>query len=231
MFRTQFGKFKYLGLLAILSVSFELIANFTAARLVTFGGVTLSVSIYSFPMVFLISDILTEVYGYAQARTILWLSIFSRILAGAVVYVMLLIPAAPGFTNDSAYQLVLSTGLRIAVAGLIAGFTGDICNNYIIAKMKIWSRGKNLWARFVSGTFIGEGINSIAFYGIAFSGILSTEQLVTGMVMATVAKTVWEIVALPITYPIVKWLKKIEAIDYYDTHTNFNPLIIDAPTD
>ena len=227
MIRTHFGKYRYLGVLAILSVTFALISNFTASRLISFGGATLSVSIYCFPMFFLISDILTEVYGYAQARTVVWLSIFSRLISGVVIALLLLIPAAPDFTNDAAYQLVLSSGLRASLAGLVAGFAGDMFNNYIVAKMKIWSSGRNLWARFVGGTFVGESVNSVAFYGLAFYGIIPNHKLILSMIMASIAKTLWEILALPLTYPLVRWLKKIEAVDYYDTHTNFNPLIID----
>jgi uncharacterized integral membrane protein (TIGR00697 family) len=228
MLRTDFGRFKYLGFLAILSVTFELITNFTSARLVTFWGVTVSASIYCFPMVFLISDILTEVYGYSQARNILWISIFCRMLAGVVVWLMLLIPPSPVFTNDAAYQMVLSTGLRIAIAGLIAGFTGDIFNSYVLAKMKIWNNGKQLWARFVMSTFLGEGVNSILFFTVAFYGVVPMHDLVPGILMSWLAKTLWEIMALPLTYPLVRWLKKSEGIDHYDRHTNFNPLISDA---
>jgi uncharacterized integral membrane protein (TIGR00697 family) len=228
MFRTHFGKFKYLGILAVLSVTFELISNFTAARLVSFGGATLSVSIYCFPAFFLISDILTEVYGYSQARTIVWLSIFARVISGVIVYLLLLIPASPDFSNDAAYQLVLSTGLRACLAGLVAGFAGDMFNNYIVAKMKIKNEGKHLWARFVMGTFVGQGVNSVAFYGLAFYGVIPSHKLLFSMVMATIAKTLWEVIALPLTYPLVFWLKKSESIDYYDTNTNFNPLIVDA---
>jgi uncharacterized integral membrane protein (TIGR00697 family) len=228
MLRTDFGRYKYLGLLAMLSVTFELISNFTAARLVTFGGVSLSVSIYCFPMFFLIADVITEVYGYSFARNILWISILCRALTGVIVSLLLLVPPSPIFTSDAAYQQVLSTGLRMGMAGLVAGFTGDICNSYVVAKMKIWNKGGHLWARFVSSTFFGEGVNSLFFYSLAFYGVMPLKALLPGILVSWLAKTLWEIVALPVTYPIVNWLKKIEGVDHYDRNTDFNPFITDA---
>ena len=226
MLQMNFGTYRYLGLLAALSVTFELISNFTGARLVSLGGVPVSISIYSFPMVYLISDILTEVYGYAKARSVLWLTIFCRVLAASVVRAMLLIPPASIFADDAAYQKVLSSGLRLAIAGLFAIFAGDICNSYILAKMKIRSEGHYLWARFVVSTLIGEGLNTAVFYAIAFYGVLPNKALVAAIVAGTAAKTAWEIIALPVTYPIVRYLKKIEGVDHYDRATNFNPFIV-----
>ena len=228
MLQTNVGSYKYLGLLAALSVTFELISNFIGARLVTFGGVPVSISIYCFPMVYLIGDVLTEVYGYSKARNVLWLSMFCRLVAGVVVWVMLMIPPASIFTGDAAYQQVLSSGLRLSVAALFAVFTGDICNSYVLAKMKIWNNGKHLWARFVISTFVGEGVNTVVFYLGAFYGVLQPDVLTPAILVAWLAKTLWEIVALPMTYPVVRFLKKVEGCDHFDRQTNFNPFITDA---
>jgi hypothetical protein len=138
---------------------------------------------------------------------------------------MLQIPAAPIFHDEAAYQTVLSTGLRMAVAALIAVFAGDICNSYILAKMKIWMGGRRLWARFVVSTFFGEGVNTLVFYFMAFYGVLELTTLLTAIVAGTLAKTAWEIIALPLTYPVVRRLKSIEKVDYYDRNTDFNPFI------
>jgi hypothetical protein len=225
MLQYNYGNYKYLGLLAALSITFALASNFVTARLVPFFGVPVSVSIYTFPVVYLISDILTEVYGYAYARSILWLTVICRVLAGIMVWLMLQIPAAPIFHDEAAYQTVLSTGLRMAVAALIAVFAGDICNSYILAKMKIWMGGRRLWARFVVSTFFGEGVNTLVFYFMAFYGVLELTTLLTAIVAGTLAKTAWEIIALPLTYPVVRRLKSIEKVDYYDRNTDFNPFI------
>jgi uncharacterized integral membrane protein (TIGR00697 family) len=228
MLRTDFGRYKYLGMLAILSVIFNVITNVIGARLVIFGGASVSVSVYTFPMFFLLSDILTEVYGYAQARNVLWISISARVLAGVVIWLTLLIPASPIFKDEAAYQLVLSSGLRMAAAGIVAGWAGDIFNSYILAKMKIWNKGNHMWLRFTGSTFLGEIVNSLAFFSIAFVGKMPIDALFYGMAMSCLAKTLWEIIALPITYPVVKWLKKVEGIDHYDRRTDFNPFITDA---
>jgi len=228
MLQTKFGDYKYLGILAALSVTFALISNITGARLVTLGGVPVSGSIYCFPMVYLISDILTEVYGYSKARNILWLTVFCRLLAGTIVWLTLQIPAAPTFTADAAYQQVLSSGLRLAVASPFSIFAGDILNSYILAKMKVWSNGKHLWARFVVSTLFGEGANTAVFYFLAFYGVLPTKVLISAILVGATAKTIWEIIALPITYPVVRYLKKVESADYYDRKTDFNPFISDA---
>ncbi len=226
LIRTDFGDYKYLGFFAMLNITFMLISNFIAPRLVTLWGASVSVSVYYFPAIYLIADILTEVYGYGQARKIMWLSLVCKLLASIIVWLALLIPASPLFVNDPAFQIVLSSGLRAAVASIFAFAFGDVGCSYILAKMKVWNEGKYLGARFVASTIIGEGINTLIFYGVAFGGMLETSSLVKGMVVAWAAKTLWEIIALPLTYKLVNYLKRAEAIDYFDRDTDFNPFLI-----
>lgn len=228
MLRTDFGKFKYLGLFAALNITFLLVSNFTAARLIEIGGVGVSVSVLYFPLTYLIADILTEVYGYGQARNIVWLSIFCSIIASIVVSLALLVPPATFFENDAAFQQVFMTAPKIALAGLLAVFTGDICNSYVLAKMKIWNKGQHLWLRFIVSTIVGEGINTFVFYGIALYGVLPNDLLLQGILMGWAAKTLVEFVLLPVTYPVVRFLKKAEGVDHYDYKTDFNPFIINS---
>jgi uncharacterized integral membrane protein (TIGR00697 family) len=223
--RTDFGKFKYLGLFAALNVTFLLISNFTAARIVSLFGVGVSVTVLYFPLTYLIADILTEVYGYSKARSIIWLSIFCSIIAAIVCGLALLIPAAPFFKDDAAFQLIFSSAPRVAIAGLLAVFSGDICNSYVLAKIKIWNEGRHMWIRFVVSTIIGEGINTLVFYGIALYDVLPGNLLVQGILMGWTMKSLVEIVMLPVTYPVVRYLKKVEGVDYYDYLTDFNPFI------
>ena len=109
------------------------------------------------------------------------------------------------------------------MATLLAVFTGDICNSYVLAKMKIWNRGRHLWLRFVVSTLLGEGVNTLVFYGIALYGVLPNNLLVQGILMGWAVKTLVEIVLLPVTYPVVSFLKRVEGVDFYDTDTDFNP--------
>lgn len=223
MLRTDFGKFKYLGLLAALNVTFLLVSNFTAARIISVFGIGVSVTVLYFPLTYLIADVLTEVYGYSQARSVIWLSIFCSIIGAAVAGGQLLIPPAVFFKDDAAYQQIFSSSPRIAVAGLLAVLVGDFCNSYTLAKIKIWNKGEHLWLRFVASTIIGEGANRLIFYGGALYGVLPAALLFQSIIVGWIAKTAVEVMMLPVTYPAVRFLKRIEGMDYYDHNTNFNP--------
>jgi len=179
-----------------------------------------------FPFTYLIADILTEVYGYAQARSVIWLSLFCSIVAATVVDLALLVPPAGFFTGDAAYQQIFSAAPKMAIATLLAVFTGDICNSYVLAKLKIWSSGRHLWLRFVVSTVLGEGVNTLVFYGIALYGVLPNDLLVQGILMGWAVKTLVEVVLLPVTYPVVAFLKRVEGVDFYDYETDFNPFIL-----
>jgi uncharacterized integral membrane protein (TIGR00697 family) len=225
MVRSDFGRYKYLGFLAGLNITFLLVSNFTAARIISIFGVGVSVTILYFPLTYLIADILTEVYGYSEARRIIWLSIFCSVVGASVAGGQLLVPPAVFFKDDAAYHQIFSSSPKIAVAGLLAVLVGDFCNSYTLAKMKVWSRGNHLWLRFVGSTVVGEGINTLIFYGVALYGILPNRVLLASILIGWFGKTLVEVVLLPVTYPIVRYLKKVEGIDYYDYATDFNPFV------
>jgi queuosine precursor transporter len=225
MLRTDFGKYKYLGLLAGLNITFLLVSNFTAARIISIFGIGVSVTILYFPITYLIADILTEVYGYSEARRVIWLSIFCSVAGALLAGAQLLVPPAVFFKDDAAYHQIFSSSPRIAVAGLLAVVAGDFCNSYVLAKMKVWNEGRHLWLRFVASTIAGEGLNTIIFYGVALYGILPGNVLLASICLGWTGKTLVEVVMLPLTYPIVRYLKKVEGIDHYDYATNFNPFI------
>jgi queuosine precursor transporter len=227
MLRTDFGKFKYLGLLAALNITFLLVSNFTAARIISICGIGVSVTVLYFPLTYLIADILTEVYGYARARSVIWLSILCSILGAGVAGAQLRVPPALFFNDDSAYHKIFSSSPKIAVAGLIAVVVGDFCNSYTLAKMKILNRGQLLWLRFVVSTVVGEGLNTLIFYGLALYGVLPNALLMQSILLGWTIKTLVEILMLPVTYPIVRFLKKVEGVDHYDFETNFNPFTSD----
>jgi uncharacterized integral membrane protein (TIGR00697 family) len=228
MLRTDFGKFKHLGLLASLNITFLLVSNFTAARIVSVFGVGVSVTILYFPLTYLIADILTEVYGYSQARRVIWLSILCSVVGAVIASGQLWVPHAVFFKGDEAYQQIFSSSPKIAVAGLLAVVVGDFCNSYTLAKVKIWNKGNHLWLRFVVSTIVGEGINTLIFYGVALYGILPDEVFFASIFVGWACKTLVEVVMLPVTYPVVRYLKRIEGIDYYDHATNFNPFVSGA---
>ena len=217
---------KFITLLTALNVTFLLVSDFTGARIIGLYGVGVSITVLYFPITYLIGDVLTEVYGYAQSRRVIWISMFCSIAGSAIAGGQLAVPAAAFFGADAAYQTVFSPSLTISAAGLFAFFAGDISNSYVLAKLKIWDRGERLWLRFVSSTVVGEGVNTCLFYGIVLRTVLPQGLLLRGVVMGWTVKVVVEVVMLPLSYRVVRFLKRAEGIDHYDHDTNFNPFLV-----
>jgi uncharacterized integral membrane protein (TIGR00697 family) len=220
------GRFRYLSVLTVLNVAFQLISDVTAGKIIAVLGVGVSITVIYFPVTYIMGDVLTEVYGYARARYVVWLTVLASVLAGLTYQIVAAIPPASFFTANEAYVTVFHTVPRILIGGWIAVFFGDIANDYVLAKMKIWTKGQLLWARLLGSTVAGQGVNTIIFYVIGLYGILPGDVLVAGILMGWLLKSVVEIVMMPITYVVVRHLKAAEGIDYYDYDTNFNPFII-----
>jgi hypothetical protein len=220
------AEFRFLNLLTALDVTFLLVSDFTGARIVALHGVGISVTVLYFPLTYLIGDLLTEVYGYARSRRVIWVSVGCSLLGSALAAGQLAVPPAAFFGADAAYRSVFSVSPRTAVAGLVAFFAGDICNSYVLAKMKVWDQGRRLWARFIASTVAGEGVNTLLFYGLALSDVLPRRLLWLSIVTGWSAKVAVEVLLLPLSYAIVRYLKRVEGIDHYDRGTDFNPLRI-----
>lgn len=218
--------YKLLTLFLILNVTFQLISDATAGKIIEVLGFPVSITVLYFPIVYIISDVITEVYGYAQARKILWYTLLSSVIAGIFYQIAVAIPSASFFEAGSAYSTVFGIVPRILLGGWIAVLVGDILNNYTLAKMKVWTRGKFLWLRTISSTVVGQLGNTTFFYLIALSGVLPTNVLIISILSGWIIKTLIEVVLTPITYLVINKVKKIENEDYYDRETNFNPLKI-----
>jgi queuosine precursor transporter len=177
-----------------------------------------------FPISYIFGDILTEVYGYGRDRRVVWAGFaalaFASIMAFAVVH---LPPSAASLGNQAAVEAIFGNTPRIVVASIIAFLCGTFVNSYVLAKMKIWTQGRWLWTRIVGSTLCGELVDSILFYFIAFYGRTPAAHLVAIMFTQYALKSGWEIVATPLTYRVVAFLKKAEKEDYYDIDTNFTP--------
>jgi uncharacterized integral membrane protein (TIGR00697 family) len=217
---------RFITLITALNVTFLLVSDFTGSRIIGLFGVGVSVTALYFPITYLIGDILTEVYGYAQSRRVIWISMFCSIVGSGIGAGQLAVPAAAFFGADAAYQMVFSPSLTISAAGLFAFFAGDISNSYVLAKMKLWNKGKRLWLRFVSSTIVGEGINTLLFYGIALHSVLPRQLLLQGVLTGCTIKVIVEVVMLPVSYCAVHFLKRAEGVDHYDHDTNFNPFLV-----
>jgi queuosine precursor transporter len=223
--------YRYLGLITCLYITFQLVSDVTAGKIVQLWLFPVSVTVLYFPITYIFSDILTEVYGYARARSVLWTVLLCSVIAGILYQIVVFLPMAQGFdpvAND-AYTRVLGQVPRILIGGWIAVFAGDIANNYLLAKLKLWTNGKYLWLRTISSTFLGQFLNTLLFYIIALYGILPNDLLFQSILTGWLLKVLIEILFTPLTYLVVNKLKKLENEDYYDKETNFNPLIIKAP--
>ena len=218
--------YKYLGAISVYFVSILLISNVASAKIVDFGWFTFDGGTLLFPLSYIFGDILTEVYGYKQSRRVIWLGFFSAFMMSVIFIVVGKLPSAPGWNNQVAYDAILGLTPRLVIASLIAYASGEFSNSYILAKMKIFTKGKMLWTRTIGSTIVGEFVDSILFIVIAFFGILPNSLLITLIISNYIFKTSIEVIFTPITYKVVNFLKKKENEDYYDTDTNFNPFKI-----
>lgn len=215
--------YKLLTFLTVLNIMFQLVSDVTAGKIIDIFSFPVSITVLYFPFVYIISDVMTEVYGYAQARKVLWYTLITSIVAGLIYQLAVYIPPASIFGLNDAYVTVFGIVPRVLIGGWIAVFAGDIVNNYILAKMKIWSHGRNLWARTIASTIGGQFINTVLFYVIALSGILPTNILIISVLSGWIIKVAVEAILTPVTYWVINKVKKIEGEDYYDNDTDFNP--------
>jgi uncharacterized integral membrane protein (TIGR00697 family) len=205
-------------------VSILLCANLIgASKVATVGGFTFGAGIFFFPLSYIFGDILTEVYGYSKARRVVWSGFAALIFAAFMSWVIVNMPPAAGYKNQEALEAIFGATPRIVLASLIAYFAGEFSNSYVLAKLKIYFAGKFLWVRTIGSTLVGELVDSLIFYPVAFLGIWPTEMVITVMFSNYVLKCLWEAMATPITYRIVNFLKKAEQEDFYDHNTNFSP--------
>ena len=217
---------KLFGIFLALNIAFQLISDVTAGKIIQLWIFPVSITVLYFPIVYIISDVVTEVYGYSKARLITWLTLICSVIAGLIYLAVAFFPSPEFFGASEAYKTVFGIVPRILIGGWIAVFAGDMLNNYVLAKMKIWTKGKHLWTRTIGSTILGQGVNTTLFYLIALSGVLPTNVLVVSILSAWGLKILVEVLFTPVTYYVVNKVKKIEGEDYYDTKTNFNPFII-----
>jgi queuosine precursor transporter len=200
-------------------------AKAAQVELPLFGPVTFGAGVLFFPISYVFGDILTEVYGYARARRVIWAGFGGLAFASLMAYIVVALPPAPDWQNQKAYEIAFGSTWRIAAASMFAYFCGEFVNSFVLAKMKILTAGKWLWTRTVGSTVAGEAVDSALFYPLAFygSGILPDAIIPKLMLVQFLAKVGVEIAFTPITYKIVGALKRAENEDYYDRDTNFSP--------
>ena len=194
-----------------------------AAKVATLGGWEFGAGILFFPLGYVIGDVLTEVYGYARARRCIWVGFSAMLFMAFMSWVVVSLPPAPGWTGQAAYESVFGQVPRIVFASIVAFWAGEFVNSYVLARMKVWTRGKHLWSRTIGSTIFGQGVDSLIFYPLAFWGIWSTSQVLTVMVTNWGLKVLWEALLTPVTYVVVNKLKRHEGVDLFDEGTDFTP--------
>jgi len=209
---------------AALFVTCLLTANIMAAKLISLGGVVLTAGIVVFPVSYIVGDVLTEVWGYAAARRVIWLGFACNALMVAAIWLGGEIPSAPFWKGGPAYAEILGQTPRILLASFVAYLFGEFANSYVLAKMKIMTRGRWLWTRTIGSTVVGQALDTAVFVALAFGGSVPAGALTGIMVGQWIAKVLYEAAATPLTYAAVAWLKASERTDTYDYYTDFNPI-------
>ena len=211
---------------AALFVTCLITANIMIVKQISIGSLIFPAAIIIFPLSYILGDILTEVYGYEQARRIIWLGFLCNLLAVVAIWIGKILPPSPVFEAQSAYERILGNTPRFLLASFAAYLAGEFANSFILAKMKIATGGRWLWTRTIGSTLVGEGIDTLIVLTIAFAGVLPFSVLGIMILSHWLLKTTYEVVATPFTYAVVSYLKRKEGIDTYDYGTNFNPIRI-----
>jgi len=241
------ARFRYFDYVMAAFVTILLLSNLIGAAkqavvdLPLIGSVTFGAGVLFFPVSYIIGDVMTEVYGYAHARRVIWTGFAALLFMVVMAIVVVNIPAAPGWAlasgefevlgqkvtapNQAAYMSVFGQTPRIVFASLVAFWCGEFINSFVLAKMKLLTEGRMLWTRTIGSTVFGEAADSALFYPLAFLGVpgWSTEAVITLAITQWVIKTSWEVLLTPVTYVVVGFLKRREGVEVFDTGTNFSP--------
>ncbi len=229
--RTAPQRFRYYDLVMAAFVTILLLSNLIGASKPSYvtlplvGQWSFGAGVLFFPVSYIIGDILTEVYGYARARRVIWTGFAALLFMAFMAWVVVQLPPAAGWPGQEAYEFVFGNSWRIVLASMVAFWAGEFANSYVLAKMKIWTAGRHLWMRTIGSTVVGQGLDSLIFYPLAFWGLAGWPvELLWQVVLSQWAiKTAWEALLTPVTYAAVGALKRAEQVDLYDTETDFSP--------
>ncbi len=224
-------QFRYFDLVMAAFVTILLLSNLIGASKPSFITLpdgsqwSFGAGVLFFPVSYIIGDVLTEVYGYARARRVIWTGFAALLFMAFMAWVVVKLPPAAGWPGQPAYEFVFGNSWRIVLASMIAFWVGEFANSFVLAKMKLWTQGRFLWMRTIGSTVIGQGLDSLIFYPLAFWGLAGwpPEQLWQVVLSQWIIKTAWEAALTPVTYAAVGWLKRKEGVDVYDTTTDFSP--------
>lgn len=219
--------FKYYDIILAVFAAILLISNLAGTKLIAFGPIITDDGAILFPISYILGDVLTEIYGYKYARRAIWVGLGVMLLAVLCFTIVRYMPPAPEYTAQASYEAVLGFFPRIVAASLAAFLTGSFLNSFVLAKLKVKTKGKKLWLRLIGSTVVGELCDTVVFAFVAFGGILQGMNMLTYILIGWIFKTVVEIVFLPITYRVIDKMKQVEKVDAYDDKTNFTPFSVD----
>src|ERR1017187_8993773 len=216
-------RYKYLDALTTIFVAILLVSNLVAQKICMIGPFAVSGAVLLFPITYIFGDVFTEVYGFSASRRAIWLGTFGTALLYLMGEIVIALPGAPGWNNQQAFKVVFGFLPRIQTASLIAFWAGDFANSYTLARMKLWTNGKWLWTRTVGSTVVGQGVDTTLVITLTFAGKYPALTLVNMMLTGYLLKVAYEVLATPLTYLVVGWLKASEHADAFDRNENFNP--------
>lgn len=214
----------WLPALTALFVTCLVTANIIAVKLAQFGPLIVPAGIVIFPLSYLFGDVLTEVYGYAVTRRVIWLGFACNLLAVVAIALAGGLPSPAFWKGQPAYEQILGAAPRLLVASFVAYLIGEFLNSFVLARLKVLTSGRWLWTRTIPSTFVGQGVDSLVFVALAFGGSMAGSALAATILSQWLLKTAYEVVATPLTYAVVNALKRAEGVDYFDRDTDFSPL-------
>jgi queuosine precursor transporter len=215
--------FRHYDICVHIFVVILLISNLIAAKIILVGPFKISGALLLFPLTYIFGDIFTEVYGYSGSRRAIWIGFFASSLLALLAKIIVVLPAAPEFLHQEAYAIVFDAVPRAILGSLAAFWAGEFANSYVMAKMKVFTQGRHLWARTVGSTVVGQAVDTAIVITIIFAGNASWGTIANLIASGYIAKVAYEALMTPFTYLVVNWLKKMEGVDVFDVKTDFNP--------
>jgi uncharacterized integral membrane protein (TIGR00697 family) len=220
---TNARRYKYLDVLTTAFVVILLVSNLIAQKVCQIGPFAVSGAILLFPVTYIFGDIFTEIYGFAASRRAIWLGFFGTILLYVMGAVIIALPAAPGWHNQEAFAIVFGFIPRILAASLVAFWAGEFANSYTMARLKLLTDGRRLWTRTIGSTIVGQAVDTTLVIFLTFVGVVPLRTLGNMIVTGYVLKVAYEVLATPLTYAVINWLKRAEQADAFDRDESFNP--------
>jgi uncharacterized integral membrane protein (TIGR00697 family) len=221
--------FRHYDILVHVFVVVLLISNLVGSKICAIGPFRISGAELLFPITYIFGDIFTEVYGYSGSRRAIWIGFFASALMALMGLITVHMPPAPDWPNQHAFEVVFNFVPRLVVASLVAFWCGEFANSYTMARMKLLTHGRWLWTRTVGSTVVGQAVDTAIIMFLAFGGTQDTKMILKLIGSSYLGKVLYEVVATPLTYLVVGWLKRAEGSDVFDSHTNFNPFAREKP--